>query len=682
MIKFSVTSLILKIYKLYIFLFIGLFFNSIAQINPFIYENAIDGLNDSDAIRFNISKLKIEQNHFVEAIPNLEKIAKNNLNNNYLHYLLGICYSYDVDGYENALPNILRVKQDAEKIEDYYFKLAYAYQKNDSIVKAITNYELELKNEESKFIKQNDFINEIKFRIMQCNTLSTFKNKKNIVKIKNIGKPINTIGAEYCALIPSNESELIFTYRGENSKGADKILKAKKSTSSSNSILFFEDIFISKKINDSTWGLPKSIDNLNTTNHDAAVSLSFDGTQLFIYKNLGMGNGDLYLSKLIGDTWSRPILQTGLNSTSWEGSACFMPNENKIIFVSERKGGFGGKDLYSADKLKENTWGNIKNLGSTINTKFDEDAPFVTADGRILFFSSNNSNSIGGYDVFRSDFKNNNWQQPYNLGRPINTDNDDKYFTVRADGKKGYYSTYKQGGKGEQDIYSVEPGIPGKPVSLLQLEGLVTIDNKPTAAQIEIHSLLRNKKFNVQLNANKQSGIFLANLAAGDNYEIRISVEKLPPQIIEITTEGIDSFLILNVFADFISPQYDKKISELQNKIKNKFDNEDVSFDKKIFAIKYGNYVKDNLSFKVQVGAFKMFENFSYNMAIGLPKIIRQTDNDFITRFTMGNYKTYNEALALLELILKSKIKDAFIIAIYNGEKKQLHQLIDEKIID
>lgn len=667
--------------KITILILVVLFYNSIAQINPFIYENASEGLNDSDAIRFNISKLKIEQHHFVEAIPNLERVSLANLKNNYLQYILGICYSYDVDNYEKAIVAILKVKYDAEKIDGYYFDLAYAYQKNDSVSNAISNYQIELKKQELKVIKQPKFIKEINYRINQCNILNSLKNKKSSVAIKNIGKPINTNGAEYCALIPSNESILIYTYRGEKSKGAKQILKAKKITTSTNFELFFEDIFISTKLNDTLWGAPKSIDNLNTISHDAAVSLSFDGTQLFIYKNTGTGNGDLYLSKLVGDVWSHPILQVGLNTTAWEGSACFMPNENKIIFVSERKGGFGGKDLYGAEKLKENTWGNIKNLGATINTKFDEDAPFVTADGRILFFSSNNNNSIGGYDVFRSDLKNNNWQAPYNLGSPINTDNDDKYFIVRADGKKGYYSSYKHGGKGEQDIYSVEPGIPGKPISLVQLEGFVTVDNKPTEAEIEIYSILKNKKYNIKINANKQSGKFLSNLPAGDDYEIRISVNKFPPQIIEITTESVDSFLTLNVYADFITPTYDKKISELQTSIQNTI-NKNNDFDKQLFANKFGNYTKENLSFKVQVGAFKLFENFSYSLAIGLPKIIRQTDNDFITRFTMGNYKTYNEALALLEIIQKSKIKDAFIIAMYKDEKKQLHQLISEKIID
>jgi tetratricopeptide (TPR) repeat protein len=669
----------LKIRKIFFYILIGLSFNLSSQINPFIFENASDGLHDSDLINFNKCRLKLDKEDFIEVIPTLERISQSNPSNNYLNYLLGICYCFDIDNYEKAIPNIEKVKQDAEKIEGYHYYLGYAYQKNDSIEKAISNYEIELKKEEAKFIKRTDNIKELNFRIGQCKTNYTFKNIKNQVKIKNIGKPVNSSGAEYCPLIPCNEFAMIYTYRGDKSKGAEQILKAKKLTTSTNSELFFEDIFESRKINDTTWGKPKGINNLNTTGHDAAVSLSFDGSQLFIYKNRGAGHGDLYLSKLIGDTWTHSILQVGLNTTAWEGSACFLPNENKIIFSSERSGGYGGKDLYSAEKIKDNTWGNVKNLGPIINSKYDEDAPFVAADGRILFFSSNNSNSIGGYDVFRSDIKNGLWQKPYNLGPPINTDNDDIYFTVRADGKKGYYSTYKRGGKGEQDIYSVEPGIPGKPVALLQLEGLVTVDNKPIGAEIEIHSSIKTKKFNIRLNSNKQSGKFLCNLPAGDNYEIRINVEKFPPQIIDIKTQGIDSFLVLNVYADFMTPTYDKKISELETAIKNKLNK---NFDRKAFGIKYGNFAKENLSYKIQVGAFKLYENFSYNLAIGLPKIIRQTDNDGITRFTMGNYKTYNEALALLEIIQKSKIKDAFIIAIYNGEKKQLNQLIEEKIIE
>jgi hypothetical protein len=402
-----------------------------------------------------------------------------------------------------------------------------------------------------------------------------------------------------------------------------------------------------------------------------------------VYRNLGTGKGDLYLSTLFNTVYSKPVYQQGLNSPEWEGSACFMPNHNKIIFASERKGGYGGKDLYSAEKIKDNVWGNIKNLGPVINTKYDEDAPFVTTDGKILFFSSNNNSSLGGYDIFRSDLKEDQWQSPYNLGPPINTKNDDKFFIVRADGKVGYYSSYKQGGKGEQDIYRIEPGIPGQPVELLEVNGFVSIDGKPAAATIEINSMMKSRKYNAVLFSNSRSGTFLTNLPADDKYELVVKVDRFPQQIIELNTTGIDSFMVLNVFADFTSPEYDKKLSELFNSAKIHDAKQTESFDLAGFAERFGNTAKDSLNFKVQIAAYKIFENFNYNNILGFPKIIRYTDNDYITRFVMGHYATFNEAEALLKKIKATGVlQDAFIISYYKGKKKYLHQLVDEKIVE
>ncbi len=672
---FSFKSIIL-------FLFISVSINCFCQVNSILFEKITLGLKDSALVNFNMGKLKFEQELYLEALPFFEKIIPSNTGLLELSYITGICYSYDVNHTNKALEFIYKAKPKANEIDGYYFNLAYALEKNDSIISAIEKYKTALALEE-KGGKSISLINEIKYRLNRCKKILEYKNKQNFVKISNLGPPIDSDASEYCPLITSNESIMIFTYRGPKSKGGKQKLKGKKKDGSDNIELYFEDIFMSKKINDTTWSEPMQIDNLNTMLHDAAVSLNSDGTQLFIYRNMGYGKGDLYLSTLINNTFSKPIYQAGLNSPEWEGSACFIPNQNKIIFASERKGGYGGKDLYTAEKLKNNVWGNIKNLGPVINSKYDEDAPFVTADGKILFYSSNNSSSLGGYDIFRSDLKNSTWQAPYNLGAPINTKNHDKFFIVRADGKVGYYSSYKEGGKGDQDIYKIEPGIPGVPIELLEVNGFVSVDGNPVAANIEINSVLKNTKFSHSVNANKLNGNFLTNLPAGDNYELVVKVEKFPQQIIELNTAGIDSFIVLNVFVDFTSPEYDKK---LENLIKSNNEAEakrTVVFDKEEFAAKYGNAKKEGLAFKVQIGAYKFFENFNYNNIIGFPKIIRQTDNDYITRFVMGHFETYNEALALLKQIKKAEVlKDCFIIGNYKGEKKQLHQLLSEKIVE
>jgi hypothetical protein len=651
-------------------------------VNPILFEKINLSLKDSDLVKFDKAKIKFEQENYSEAVKLFETVLSNNPALHELRYVAGVCYIYDANNLGKSLQYIHKARPKAGEIDGYFFNLAYALEKNDSVTKAIENYNIALSLEEKKILKSTKLIEEIKYRINRCKKINEFKNKQNSVKTKNIGKPVNSNASEYCPLITSNESVMIFTYRGPKSKGGKQILKGREPDGSENLELFFEDIFISQKINDSLWSEPEGIQNLNTNLHDAAVCLKSDGSELFVYKNIGAGKGDLYLSKLINNTFSKPVFQAGLNSAEWEGSACFIPNSNKIIFASERKGGFGGKDLYIAERLKNNTWGNIKNLGPVINSKYNEDAPFVTTDGKILFFSSDNSSSFGGYDIFRSDLKADQWQAPYNLGAPINTTNDDKFFIVRADGKVGYYSSYKKGGKGEQDIYKIEPGIPGIPVELLEVNGFVTVDNKPVAASIEINSLVKTNKYKSVLSTNKSTGTFLTNLPADDKYEIIIKVDKFPQQIIELNTMNIDSFMVLNVFAEFNSAEYDKKLEELSKSIFTAEMSNALTFDKIEFGKRFGDIKTDSLAYKVQIAAYKAFENFNYNNILGFPKIIRYTGNDYITRFVMGHYATYNEAEALLKKIKETGVlKDAFIIADYRGKRKFLHELINEKIL-
>jgi tetratricopeptide (TPR) repeat protein len=672
----------MKLFKITIFIiFVGVTVTNTAQVNSIIYEKITKSLNDSDLVYFNKGVQKFDQEFYLDAIKFFEKVQNQDIA--LFNYIKGICYCYDANSTAKGLENILRVKAEADKIEGYYFNLGFAYEKNDSINAAIENYKISLAIHQSKVVKPLELINELNYRLNRCKLISDYINKINVVRIKNIGKPINTDASEYCPLITSNESMMIFTYRGPKSKGGKQKLKSAESHKVENLELYFEDIYKSEKINDSTWSEPKAIDKLNTHLHDAAVSLNFDGTQLLIYRNNGPGSGDLFFSKLEGNEFSQPVWQGGLNSNEWDGSACFLPQKNKVIFASERKGGFGGKDLYVAEKIKDNVWGNIKNLGPEINTKYDEDAPFVTVDGKILFFSSNNHQSIGGYDIFRSDLKNDAWQTPYNLGQPINTSNDDKFFTVRADGKVGYYSTFKKGGKGEQDIYMVEPGIPGKPVELLELNGSVTIDGKPSNAEIKIKSIIENKLFNLDLNCNNNKGTFFANLPAGLKYEIKIKAGSFPEKIIELSTVNVDSFVVLNVFAEFNSSDFSKKANVLNKRFNDSINLKETIFNNEIFGSQFGDSKKEGLKFKVQIGAYKFFENFNYNNILGFPIIIRQTDNDYITRFVMGSFETYNQALELLKKVKTTKeLKDCFIIANYKGEKKYLSQLISEKILE
>lgn len=223
--------------------------------------------------------------------------------------------------------------------------------------------------------------------------------------------------------------------------------------------------------------------------------------------------------------------------------------------------------------------------------------------------------------------------------------------------------------------------VPGEKPEFLKIEGLVTIDGKPSPAEIEINSSVKTGKFSSHLNADKANGNFITNLPVNDEYEIIVKVPKFPQQVLLVSASRLDSSEALNIYADFTSPEYDKKLEELKASIDEKFKNYRNNFDAKQFELVYGNVKADMLQYEVQVAAYKFYENFNYNNVLGFPKIIRHVDQDQITRFTMGGFSTYNEAKILLGKVREDSLKDAFIIAVYRGEKKMLLQLVQENIL-
>jgi hypothetical protein len=647
-----------------------------AQVDEFVFDNSEVGLSPADVKILKEAKPQFLQEQYADAAKLFESIT--NKEQPFVNYLLGICYVHDVDQREKGLQMVRAAAPRSGEINGYFYQLGYALMKNDSVNDALAAFNKSYETQNKKNTKNARFVKEIELSIEHCKNIIEFRAMRNQVKINNIGPPINTNAHEYCPLVPSNEEFMVYTYRGPKAKGGKQKIKGSKLRNIDDVELYFEDIFISAKIDDTTWAEPHGINNLNTGSHDAAVALNADGSELIVYKNRGKGKGDLYFSKLVGDNWSKPSFPLKLNSPEWDGSACFLPGQNKIIFSSERKGGMGGKDIYMAERIDDRTWGNITNLGPTINTKYDEDPPFVTSDGLILFFSSNNRFSLGGYDIFRSDFVNGEWKTPYNLGPPINSINDDNYFIVRGDGKVGYYSSYKKGGDGGQDIYKVEPGIPGKPVLILQVDGLVTIDGKPSPGHIEIKPVAKQQAISYRVSSNKLTGKFLVNLPAGDQYELTVEVDKFPPQVIQLDASKIDSFVVVSVFADFTSPSYETSVNKSIGQ-ENEGMRRDSIFDKKGFTAQFGDQEKDSLYFTIQVAAYKFANKFNYNSLVGLPKVNKHTDHDKVNRFTMGRFETYNEAQLFLKLV-QGSVPDAFITSMYRGERKLVYQLVQEGI--
>jgi hypothetical protein len=647
--------------------------NFYSQINTELIEEKTKNWPTPDLKRLSIADGYFNNQEYLFARPIYDTLYKKHKSDNYIGYLLGSCSVFNAAHQSSAESYILAAEPIKSKLIDYDYFLGRAYLANDKFNEAITAFERYKLNPINK-----QTLEEVDYQIRICKSALAMDNKSAMAKTTNIGAPINTSGSEYTPILPSNEKFMVFTYRGEKSMGGKQSVPNKIDEKNG---IYFEDIMISYKDEKGNWGDPKPITTINTNGHDAAVYISHDGQKLFLYRNVGVGSGDIFLSKLDGTNWSVPEKIKGINSNFWEGSVCLSPDERTIYFSSERQGGYGGRDIYFAELLPDGNWGKVKNLGPEINTKDDEDAPFVHSDGKTLFFASTGHNSIGGYDIFRSEFKQGKWSTPYNVGKPVNTKQDDKFYIVSSDGQRGYYSSEKKDGLGQQDIYVVEPGLFGKPTALVMVTGKVTFDNAPVKADIVVQSKINQKDVSNIFNSNSVDGSYLVNLPSGNEFQI---IYKYKGTVLkkDFSTAKVDSFANIDLDAELFSNEYlalnKQKIDSSAYKSES-LSNASLNYNQ--IVEKFGNSKIDSLEYTVQIGAYKMFENFNYSKLLGLPKSQRKTLSDNITRFTLGSFKTLNEANLILEKAKAKGLNDAFIIAIYKGERYYFKELLNQGIL-
>ncbi|MDP1747484.1 MAG: OmpA family protein, partial [Bacteroidota bacterium] len=227
------------------------------------------------------------------------------------------------------------------------------------------------------------------------------------------------------------------------------------------------------------------------------------------------------------DQWSSPEkLNKNINTKGWEPSAFLSADGNTLYFTSNRKGGFGGRDLYKSNKLPNGEWAMASNLGSTINTPYDEDAPFIHPDGVTLYFSSNGHKTMGGFDIFSSMLSTQNeWTKPANIGYPINSTDDDIYYAVSPDNKRAYYSSFKAGGIGEKDNYLITFfEYVESPLTLLK--GTVTdpYGKVPKTVEITVTDNETGKIAGIY-HPNSKTGEYLFILPPGKNYNVTYEAE-------------------------------------------------------------------------------------------------------------------------------------------------------------
>lgn len=268
------------------------------------------------------------------------------------------------------------------------------------------------------------------------------------------------------------------------------------------------------------WGTPVKVEApiSDIENNDAVVGLSPDGQQMFIFR--GINGGDILMSELKGGKWSTPVSMP-FNTAHKESSITISPDGKTLLFVRKSKGGNG--NIYECKKLENGEWSTPVLLSKTINSRFDEESPFLHPDGKTLYFSSKGHTSMGGYDIFKSTLKNGGWTTPINIGYPVNTTGDDFCFVLSADSKKGFYSSQRADGFGGQDIYELNFKGEELKAELTLMQGVVT--EKLSGKLVEATVLIWDneaKKEVATFQSQATTGEYLIALPAGKNYAIII----------------------------------------------------------------------------------------------------------------------------------------------------------------
>ncbi len=406
----------------------------------------------------------LTQEYYVDALSDFLQVYKRGYQNNAnINYRIGICYLNIPGQKDKSIPYFELAKQSVslkykdgnlkEKNApiDVYLYLGNAYRVNNRLTEAIASYK---QYKELLPDDENNLHKYVDKQIEACNIASDFMSTPVELEFVNMGETINSNNDDYKAVISGDGNTLLYMHR----------------------LPFYDAVYYSIKVN-GQWTTPENITPQLMSDGDQYVTgVSYDGKTLLLTKEDEF-NSDIFISRYDDNRWTKSQpLGSNINTKYWESHACLSKDGRKLYFASNRNGGVGEMDLYVSELTSEGIFGPAKNI-TELNTELNEDTPFITLDGKRLFFSSQSYINMGGYDVFVSELENNNkWSVPENMGYPISTTDDDLFYYPVKNNQVALCSRIDKSGFGGMDIYEIQfPHVADESLAELQPEETVTL---------------------------------------------------------------------------------------------------------------------------------------------------------------------------------------------------------------
>lgn len=358
-----------------------------------------------------------------------------------INYRMGICYLNLPGEKDKSVPYLTtaarntttRYKEgifsESKAAIDVFLYLGNAYRISNELDRAIEAYN---KYKELIGDKESEMLSYADQQITACNNARTAMENPVYFVRSHTGEGINGTTSDYNPVVSEDEETMVYM----------------------TSLKFYNAINMTTKA-EGEWSAPVNITPEIQTDGDQHVNcLSPDGKEMYLNKEDNF-NSDIYYSKFENNQWipSEPLGKK-INTKYWESHASISPDGKELLLTSNRKDSYGGMDIYISSLDDDGEWSEPVNLGDTINTELNEDNPFISSDGKRLYFSSQGHYNIGGYDVFYAERQaDGSWGNPVNLGYPLNTTDDDLFYMPLGEGKIAYQAIFDDENIGSRDIY-------------------------------------------------------------------------------------------------------------------------------------------------------------------------------------------------------------------------------------